>query len=82
MKKNKVYEEIINETREDIKTINKWIFKFIILAMAIVLLGLFIDEATLAGMGGVVGLMITPMFSTVNKREEMIYEWKIKSKID
>lgn len=74
MNEKKVYEKIIYKIKKDILKLNRWNTMFIILLFACCLGSIFKESYVYTGLIAIVSLILGKSFSTVNKREEMIYK--------
>lgn len=82
MNERYAYEMIIKEIQEDIKVMNRWNFIFLLIDIILAVISVYLQDVPLTGCSAIIGLMLTQSFNSVNKREEMLYELKLKSLID
>lgn len=79
MNEKKVYEKVIYKIKKDISKLNKWNAIMILLLIICCLISIFYESYVYTGLSAMISLILSQSFSTVNKREEMIY--KLEEKI-
>ena len=79
MNEKKVYEKVIYRIKKDIIKLNRWNAIMILLLIICCLASIFKESYMYTGLSVIISLILNQSFSTVNKREEMIY--KLEEKI-
>lgn len=78
MNKKESYNQLIQEIKKDVAHINAYIVCLVFISIIIAIISYYLNNVGLTALSAAIALIITPAFSTVNKREELIYDIKLK----